>query len=101
MGGCVANIPWMDDINNEALQRVVITPAGIHLLSFIGQLPKIYKSQIQDKSKADWMTKSIVCVQASWMVAQVAGRLIKGLSVSILEINTCGHVVCAMILYLL
>jgi hypothetical protein len=101
MGGCGANIPWMDDVNNEALHSVVITPAGIRLLSFVGQLPKICKSQIQDKSKADWMTKSIVCVQASWMVAQVAGRLIKGLPVSLLEINTCGHVACAIVLYLL
>lgn len=65
IGGCVANIPWIDDVNNEALHRVVITPTSIRLLSFVGQLPKINKSQIQDNSKADWMTKSIVCVQAS------------------------------------
>ena len=101
MGGCVANIPWMGDNSDEALRRVTITPVGIRLLSLIGRLPRIDTSRIRDKSKADWMAKSIVCVQASWMVIQVMGRLVKELPVSLLETNTCGHVACAMILYLL
>jgi len=101
MGGCVANVPWMGDDGEEEMRRVTLTPAGIRLLSFVGRLPKIDEAHIRDKSKADWMAKAIVCVQATWMVAQVVGRLIKRLPVSLLEINTCGHVICAMALYLI
>ncbi|GKT54454.1 hypothetical protein ColTof4_13753 [Colletotrichum tofieldiae] len=100
MGGFVVDLPPAAD-EEDAVKRVTVTPEGIRLLSFIGKLPDIHESQIQDKSKADWMAKSLVCVQAGWMVAQVIGRLIKKLPVSLLEINTCGHVACAVLLYLL
>ncbi|KAK1535713.1 hypothetical protein CPAR01_09255 [Colletotrichum paranaense] len=99
MGGFVVNMPSAEV--ETALRRVTVTPEGIRLLSFVGKLPQIHESQIQDKSKADWMAKSLVCIQAGWMVAQVIGRLIKKLPVSLLEINTCGHVACAAMLYLL
>src|SRR3569833_1028185 len=101
MGGFVAGVPWMKNGQDEALLRVTITPAGIRLLSFLGRLPKIQECQIQDKSKADWMAKTIVSLQAGWMLAQVLGRIAKGLPVSLLEINTCGHVACAICLYAL
>ncbi|GKT51303.1 uncharacterized protein ColSpa_11484 [Colletotrichum spaethianum] len=100
MGGFVVDLSAADD-EEHGTERVTVTPEGIRLLSFIGKLPSIHESQIQDKSKADWMAKSIVCIQAGWMVAQVIGRLIKRLPVSLLEINTCGHVACAVLLYLL
>ncbi|KAK2053713.1 hypothetical protein LY76DRAFT_638874 [Colletotrichum caudatum] len=100
MGGFVADLPSVDN-ENDAFRRVTVTPEGIRLLSFAGKLPDIHESQIQDKSKADWMAKSLVCIQAGWMVAQVIGRLIKKLPVSLLEINTCGHVACAVLLYML
>ncbi|KAF6811891.1 hypothetical protein CSOJ01_05482 [Colletotrichum sojae] len=99
MGGFVIDRPAYG--HEAGVERVTITPEGIRLLSFVGKLPEIHESQIQDKSKADWMAKSLVCIQAGWMVAQVVGRLIESLPVSLLEINTCGHVVCAVLLYLL
>lgn len=101
MGGFVANVPCIGDDEEEEMRRVTLTPAGIRLLSFAGRLPNIDEAHIRDKSKADWMAKGIVCIQATWMVAQVVGRLIKNLPVSLLEINTCGHVLCAFALYLL
>ncbi|KAK1976755.1 hypothetical protein LZ30DRAFT_733762 [Colletotrichum cereale] len=100
MGGFVVDLPSADN-QDDAVRRVTVTPEGIRLLSFVGKLPDIHESQIQDKSKADWMAKSLVCIQAGWMVTQVIGRLIKKLPVSLLEINTCGHVACAVLLYLL
>ncbi|KAK1998138.1 hypothetical protein LX36DRAFT_656898 [Colletotrichum falcatum] len=100
MGGFAVDLPSADD-GDDAPRRVTVTPEGIRLLSFLGKLPGIQGSQIHDKSKADWMAKSLVCTQAGWMVTQVIGRLIKKLPVSQLEINTCGHVACAVLLYLL
>ncbi|KAL0935852.1 uncharacterized protein CTRU02_208067 [Colletotrichum truncatum] len=99
MGGFVVDRACYGE--EAGVERVTITPEGIRLLSFIGKLPQIHESQIQDKSKADWMAKSLVCIQAGWMVAQVIGRVIERLPVSLLEINTCGHVACAVLLYLL
>ncbi|KEY75172.1 hypothetical protein S7711_01618 [Stachybotrys chartarum IBT 7711] len=81
--------------------RFTLSAEGTRLLSFIDALPTIATSQIQDKSKADGLAKSVVCIQAAWMMAQIIARLINGLPVSLLEINTCGHVICAFVLYLL
>ncbi|KAI8306341.1 hypothetical protein K4K59_011544 [Colletotrichum sp. SAR11_240] len=99
MGGFVVDRPSCGEESGG--ERIALTPEGIRLLSFLGKLPEIHESQIQDKSKADWMAKSLVCIQAGWMVAQVVGRVIERLPVSLLEINTCGHVACAVLLYLL
>ncbi|KAK3313239.1 hypothetical protein B0H66DRAFT_578353 [Apodospora peruviana] len=108
MGGFAADSPWVDFRSREApaasdsiRKRVVVTPEGIRLLSFLGRLPQIQESQIEDKSKADWMAKAIICMQAGWMVVQVLGRAIKQMPVSLLEVNTCGHVACALAIYLL
>jgi len=106
-GGFTTDRPWTDeydvhlDAEAGAGRRVTITPEGIRLLSFLGRLPRIEESDIRDKSKADWMAKSIICLQAGWMVVQVLGRAIKGMPISMLEINTCGHVACALVMYLL
>ncbi|KAK4111690.1 hypothetical protein N656DRAFT_769310 [Canariomyces notabilis] len=94
MGGFAANVPGVE-------KTVTVTPEGIRLLSFLGRLPQIDQPQIEDKSKADWMAKSIICIQAGWMVIQVLGRAIKHYPISLLEINTCGHVACALVIYLL
>ncbi|KAF5495255.1 hypothetical protein CGCS363_v010273 [Colletotrichum siamense] len=99
MGGFVVDRPACGEESGG--ERVTLTPEGVRLLSFLGKLPEIHESQIKDKSKADWMAKSLVCIQAGWMVAQVVGRVIEQLPVSLLEINTCGHVACAVLLYLL
>ncbi|KAF2868675.1 hypothetical protein BDV95DRAFT_630407 [Massariosphaeria phaeospora] len=89
-GDCVGNDP-----------RLSLSPEGIRLLSFLGRLPEIKESQILDKSKADGLAKTIVCLQAGWMVIQTLARVIAGLPVTLLEINTIGHVMCALVLYLL
>ncbi|KAK4210255.1 hypothetical protein QBC37DRAFT_292882 [Rhypophila decipiens] len=118
MGGFAADSPWVDfrtrcraDVpaNSQddteggcsVRKRAAITAEGVRLMSFLGRLPHIHEAQIQDKSKADWMAKSLICIQVGWMVVQVIGRVIKKMPVSLLEINTCGHVVCAMAIYLL
>ncbi|ORY15728.1 hypothetical protein BCR34DRAFT_558444 [Clohesyomyces aquaticus] len=78
-----------------------LTPEGVRLLSFLGRLPEVSESQVRDKSKADGLAKSIVCLQAGWMILQVVARLIQQLPITLLEINTIGHVLCALVLYLL
>lgn len=85
----------------EGQPRLTLTAEGVRLLSFLGRRPSVHEGQIRDKSKADGLAKSIVCIQAGWMILQILGRLIEQLPVTLLEINTTGHVLCALVLYLL
>ena len=81
--------------------RLTLTPRGMALLARCGFLPKISKEDIVDKSKADNLSKMISVVQALWMLAQIVGRLIVDLPVTLLEVNTLAHVICALIIYIL
>ncbi|KAL9131223.1 MAG: hypothetical protein Q9175_006823 [Cornicularia normoerica] len=81
--------------------RLTVTPRGMALLARCGFLPKISKEDILDKSKSDNMSKMISVVQALWMLAQIIGRLIIDLPVTLLEVNTLAHIMCAMIIYIL
>ncbi|KAI5808466.1 hypothetical protein DFH27DRAFT_459108, partial [Peziza echinospora] len=54
-----------------------------------------------DRSKTDWLAKAMVCLQASWIIIQCVVRKAEGLPVTLLEINTVMHVVCALLMYLL
>ncbi|KAJ8114758.1 hypothetical protein OPT61_g3433 [Boeremia exigua] len=78
-----------------------ITAEGIRLLSFLNRLPDIEDTQVRDKSKADGLTKFLVIVQAGWMIIQCIARVQQDLPVTLLEINTVGHVICAFALYML
>lgn len=82
-------------------KRLHVTPRGIQLLAKCGMLPHITASDITDKSKTDGSGKVICCIQVSWMVIQAITRAAAGLPVTPLETNTIGHVVCALINYLL
>lgn len=88
--------------NSESIpsnNQLTLTAEGVRLLSFLGRLPEIYEGQILDKSKADGLAKFLVVVQASWMIIQTLARVHQKLPVTLLEINTMGHVVCAFALY--
>lgn len=83
------------------ITRLTLTPKGISLLAKCGHLPLISKNDILDKSKTDEIAKLLACVQALWMLTQVVGRLILRLPVTLLEVTTIGHGLCAIILYML
>ncbi|KAL9633975.1 MAG: hypothetical protein Q9204_003186, partial [Flavoplaca sp. TL-2023a] len=55
---------------------------------------------IEDKSKADPITKCVVCIQAGWFVVQCIARVSQGLPLSLLEIYVLGHVSLAFFMYL-
>ncbi|KAI5797328.1 hypothetical protein DFH27DRAFT_483737 [Peziza echinospora] len=78
-----------------------ITPAGAICLAHLGRFPVVDIDDINDKSKADSLSKTLVCMQASWMIIQCIARKVSGLPITLLEINTVMHVVCALIMYIL
>ena len=81
--------------------RLTVTPRGMALLARCGFLPKISKEDILDKNKSDNLSKTIAILQALWMLAQIVGRLIVDLPVTLLEVNTLAHILCAIIVYIL
>ncbi|KAL4732653.1 hypothetical protein ACLX1H_001671 [Fusarium chlamydosporum] len=74
-------------------------PAAIILLAERGHWIHIRKQDIDDKSKADTVQKALVLVQVLWMVTQSIGRRISNLPISLLELHTIVHVICAIFLY--
>lgn len=78
--------------------RVFLTPAGLKEIaryepSALLQLPE---EEINDKSKANGLTKVIVCVQALWFLIHAIGRLIAGHAMALLELNTAIHAICCL-----
>jgi hypothetical protein len=102
--------------------RLTLTPAAILKLAELqpALLPGLSRGNIEDKSKADGLAKTIVCVQALWYVtphltsfldhmaehgftlrflAQTVGRLATGNPISLLEMNTLLHALCCFVIY--
>ena len=86
---------------NSDCKRLTLTARGVALLTECKVLPKIEEEFLKDKSKSDGLSKFLACVQAAWLIVQVIGRLIAGVQVTLLEVNTLGHVFCALIIYVL
>jgi len=61
--------------------------------------PDIRTSDIDDRSKADWIIKSIALLQITWFIAQLIGRAAEGLPVTTFELFTLGTVICAIFTY--
>jgi hypothetical protein len=60
-------------------------------------LDNLCAEDVRSRSKTSYIVKSFVCLQASWLVAQVVGRIIDKLPITTLEVVTVGYVVCALI----
>lgn len=58
------------------------------------------KEEIQDKSSADWLSKSLAILQVIWVILNVITRHITGLPVTQLEIATVAFAVMAVLIYL-
>ena len=72
---------------------------GVILLVEIGLLPSLSEQDVQDRSKADAIAKSISCLQATWFFVQGLARVCSGLSLTLLELHTMTHIVCALVMY--
>jgi hypothetical protein len=104
MGGFVidlsSNFGDKTYIHGNALQMTLTAQGVLFLVSAGYDLPSISRETILDHSKADGLAKALVCLQAGYMLIQCAARVRSHLALSFLEINTLGHVVCALTMYL-
>ncbi|KAK7413930.1 hypothetical protein QQX98_007197 [Neonectria punicea] len=72
---------------------------GVLQLARLGHFIPIPTSSIDDKSKADTFQKFLIMTQVIWMATQCIVRKAYGLPVSLLEIHTMVHVVCAVVMF--
>lgn len=81
-------------------QYMTITPAGAVELGRLGLLTPVPEDVIDDKTKADLITKLLVFMQAGWFIIQCTARVAKHLPLSLLEIHVLTHVFVALLMYL-
>jgi hypothetical protein len=99
MGGFVINLKGEDKYTRLFRHGFTITPRGILVLAELDLIPDIPLKRITVRSRADQLAKALVCFQAAWMVVQTIARRFAGLPITLLELNTLAHVMCAVILY--
>ncbi|KAH8668060.1 hypothetical protein BGZ60DRAFT_564343 [Tricladium varicosporioides] len=96
MGGLLVRV---DDIHDER-EFVALTLNGVLQLAVDGHFPSIPQSKIDDRSKADFVQKVLVIIQVLWMATQCLARLLYKLPLSLIEIHTIVHVLCALVMFL-
>lgn len=70
-------------------------------LGIINSLPSITSEEIDDKSKSDFVVKSLAVGQISWLVIEVITRTVLHKPSSQLEIMTIAIAACSIITYLM
>ncbi|KAG8809784.1 hypothetical protein FRB91_005157 [Serendipita sp. 411] len=63
------------------------------------QLPP--KIEIDDKSKSDWIAKSLVLLQTLWFVTQCIARKVGHLPLAELEVVTLGYILLNLVIYVI
>lgn len=58
------------------------------------------KEDIEDKSKADWLSKGLAILQGLWFIFNVIARHVAGLSITPIEIATVAFSIMAVLIYL-
>lgn len=90
---------FLETYRYNDLSQLTLTSRSVLLLNELEMYPMPSLKSIQDRSKANYLAKGLVCLQAGWLVLQCISRLAEGLPITSLEINTLGHVICALLMY--
>ena len=105
MGGFVFDLDETSSTSDHVFttkhSRLTLTPRGVALLAACGYLPNISQEDICDKNKSDNVSKLLSVLQALWMLVQIISRAYDKLPITLLEVNTLAHIVCAIIIYAL
>ncbi|KAF8424130.1 hypothetical protein EV426DRAFT_600672 [Tirmania nivea] len=79
--------------------RLTVSSHGILFLAQNVNLPDITVESIQDHSKADDLAKILIIMQAAWIIIDCISRTVSNLPLTLLEVNTVAHVLCAFAIY--
>lgn len=97
MGGFVLDVSNMHD----EYKYLTLTTAGVRYLAEKGHFIGISGISIKDKSNADSLAKVLVCLQMTWLIVQCVVRKVYGYPISLLELHTFVHAICALLMYVL
>lgn len=78
-----------------------LTVEGCKRLAELGTFIEVGDRAIGCRQKANTLAKLFVCLEVSWMSIQCIARKDSGLPLTLLEIHTFVHVVCAIAIYIL
>ena len=95
MGGFVVDVRDIHD----GYKFVSINPTGVELLARHGHFLEMPTEKIADRSKANFLTKFLVCFQVTWMLVQCLARKAVKYPLTLLELHTMVHIVCALCIY--
>jgi hypothetical protein len=95
MGGLEVSISEIHD----NIKKIRLSPKGVLQLAKLGYPLYVPGAIIDDKGKANLIQKSLVLLQVTWMATQCITRRAYGLPLTLLEIHTMVHVVCAIAMY--
>ena len=89
MGGFVIEMDSEKSFLPGQRRRMTLTTKGLQFIAerFQTLLPDLPEEDIADKSKQGALAKSIVCIQASWFIAQCISRLSTALPITLLEVR--------------
>ena len=82
-------------------QRWSLVPAAVRQFARDGSFFEISSAMISDKSKANLLGKGLVCIQVIWFFIQWTTRVAAKYPLTLIEIHTVVHVVCALSMYIL
>lgn len=81
-------------------ENYTLTPGAVDVLVRFGKFIAISDDEIADKSKANLFGKILVCVQVTAFGVQCIARLAARFSLTLLELHTAVHVLCALAIYM-
>ncbi|KAF2130159.1 hypothetical protein P153DRAFT_356795 [Dothidotthia symphoricarpi CBS 119687] len=102
MGGFVFDTSKLEkNFFPQGRTRLTLTAAALRTLAEYDPdlIPDISEGEIKDKSKADHLGKTLVCLQAIWFIVQTVGRMAASFPISLLELNTFLHALCCLVVY--
>ncbi|KAI5819567.1 hypothetical protein BZA77DRAFT_304353 [Pyronema omphalodes] len=88
-------------VRPQTNRYITLTARDIWRCAEYGTFHRVDRRTIEDKSKADFLAKFLVCSQVIWMVIETSARKLSGYPLTLLEVHVFVHVVCALSMYAL
>jgi hypothetical protein len=92
---------FMEYEGNRPIRVLLPEQLESYSLTGNGDFPRISKEEIEDRSKGDAISKSLVILQTGWFVTQCVARKIQGLPITELELVTVAFAALNFVIYIL
>jgi hypothetical protein len=87
------------DGEDMSTRRIRVDPRDFVKIAKHRELEFPTQAELMDRSKGDWISKSITSIQIIWFLCQLIGRAVQKLPLTTLEPFTFGIVACTLVTY--